>query len=149
MNGLRQTGTTLIELVISIVIIGIAASGVLLALNQTTRHSADPMLNEQAVAIAQSYLEEVMLQAYSDPGGPAEGGRADFDDVDDYHGLADNGGAVDREGNLVPGLSPYNIAITVSATTLNGTAAKRIDVDVSHDGFPELAVALSAYRTNY
>lgn len=141
-------GATLVELVVAIVILSISVTGVFLLLNRTTSSSADPMLREQALSIAESYLEEIMLQAYSDPGGPAESGRADYDDVDDYNGLADTG-AVDRDGNVITELANYNVSVTVTATTLNGVPAKQITVTVSHANVPEINLSLTAYRTNY
>jgi MSHA pilin protein MshD len=145
----KQHGFSLIELVVTIVLVGFLVSGALLLIDQTTRSSADPMITQQAVGIAQSYMEEIMGQAYSDPGGPAEAGRATFDDVDDYNGLNDNGGAVDRTGAAIPGLGAYNVSVAVTAEALNGVAAKRIDVTVTHDNLPALSIPLSAYRTDY
>lgn len=150
-----QRGVTLVELVISIVVIGIAVAGVLLVMNQTTRRSADPMIREQAVAIAQSYLEEIMLAAYDDPSGGETGGcesgetRADYDDVSDYNCVNDTSGAVDRNGNPISGLEAYNVSVSVTNTTLNGVTAKRIDVTVTHDAVSDLDIIISAYRTNY
>ncbi len=45
-----QSGVTLVELVVAMVVISIALGGVLLVLNYTTRHSADPVLRHQASA---------------------------------------------------------------------------------------------------
>ena len=42
----RARGTTLVELVISIVVIGIAVSGTLLAVNHTVARSGDPPLQQ-------------------------------------------------------------------------------------------------------
>ena len=64
MSRLRQTGTTLIELVIAIVIIAIAASAILMAIFTTVGSSADPMIRHQAVAIAEAYLEEIALKPF-------------------------------------------------------------------------------------
>jgi MSHA pilin protein MshD len=47
-----QAGLSLIELVMFIVIVGVAVAGVLSVMNVTTRHSADPMIRKQAQAIA-------------------------------------------------------------------------------------------------
>ncbi|MDO8931684.1 MAG: type II secretion system protein [Rhodocyclaceae bacterium] len=69
----RQRGLTLVELIVFIVIVGVALAGVLTVLNHTTRHSADPMIRKQALAIAEAILEEVMLQPFTwcDPDDPA------------------------------------------------------------------------------
>ena len=60
---------SLIELVIFIVIVSIAVTGVLVVYNQSVRGSADPLVRKQAVAIAESLLTEVLLQplTYCDP----------------------------------------------------------------------------------
>ena len=86
-----QSGVTLIELIVTIVVLGVALTGVLMAVQFTTRHSADPMIAHQAAAIADSYLEEVLLKAYADPDGNGTGEvRSTFDDVEDFNGLVDS-----------------------------------------------------------
>ena len=67
--GIRQQGLTLIELVIFIVLVSVAFSALHLAINQFTRHSSDPLLQKQALAIAESLLDEVELMpfTYCDP----------------------------------------------------------------------------------
>ncbi len=80
---------TLVELVISIVVIGIAAAAMFSAMAAITARSADPMLRQQSLVIAEAYMEEISLQAFADPdrqpGGTA--GGALLDDVGDYDGL--------------------------------------------------------------
>ena len=61
--SLNKRGFTLVELIISMMVVAIALGGVLMVMNYTILHSADPMLEHQAVAIAESYLEEVLLHA--------------------------------------------------------------------------------------
>ena len=65
----RQRGISLIELIMFIVIITIALAGILLVMNKTTGHSADTLVRKQALAIAESLLEEVELMpfTYCDP----------------------------------------------------------------------------------
>jgi MSHA pilin protein MshD len=58
----RQRGLSLIELVMFIAIVGAAIAGVLIAYNQAVRGSADPLVRKQAVAIAESLLNEVLMQ---------------------------------------------------------------------------------------
>lgn len=69
----RQRGISLIELIMFIVIVGVALAGILLVMNVTTKSSADPLVRKQALAIAESLLEEVALMPFTfcDPDDPA------------------------------------------------------------------------------
>lgn len=61
----RQRGLSLIELLVFIVVVGIAVTGVLSIYSLNARTSADPLLRKQAVAIAESLLEEVLAKPYT------------------------------------------------------------------------------------
>lgn len=67
-----QRGATLVELIVAMVIIAAAVGGVLVSFDVATRGSADPMLQKQALAIAESLLEEVQLMPFTfcDPDDP-------------------------------------------------------------------------------
>lgn len=142
-------GFTLVELIIAIVVIGIAASGVLLVMNYTTAHSADPMIQHQAVAIAEAYLEEVLLQPYADPDGVAvvEANRSFFDDIDDYNFIEVGARDQANPGVVIGGLEAYTVTVAVSADTLNTVAAKRIDVTVTHTSGIDMTI--TGYRSSY
>ncbi|MDH3531987.1 MAG: prepilin-type N-terminal cleavage/methylation domain-containing protein [Gammaproteobacteria bacterium] len=147
----KQRGVTLVELLVSIVIVSIAASGVLGLLAMTTAGSADPMIRHQAAAIAESYLEEVLLKPVDDPDGvDGEAARADFDDLDDYDGLAD-AGARDQFGVPLAGLGDYNVVVAVSPSSalpaVPAADALRVDVVVTRG--VEVNFALSGYRTRF
>jgi MSHA pilin protein MshD len=64
-----QRGVSLVELIVFIAIVGVAVAGVLAALDMSTRASASPLIQKQALAIAEALLEEVQLQpfTYCDP----------------------------------------------------------------------------------
>jgi MSHA pilin protein MshD len=143
----NQKGLTLVELVVSMVIISVALSGILLLLNTTILHSSEPLIQHQSLAIAEAYLEEILLKEYSDPGGPFESGRPDFDDVADYNGLHDVG-ARDQFNSSV-GLNDYTVDVSVTADSLGTPAvnAWRVDVTVTHiNGF---SMTLRGFRTSY
>lgn len=71
----NQRGISLVELIMFIVIVGVALAGILLVMNVTTRSSSDPLVHKQALAIAESLLEEVELMPFTfcDPDDPAAG----------------------------------------------------------------------------
>ncbi len=147
----RQCGATLIELVISVVIIGIAVVGIMMVFTRNAAHSADPMIREQAVSIAEAYMEEAFLQPLGAPADvTCEAGesRASYDDVGDYACVNDTTGARDQAGALIGGLGGYNVAMSVTRVTLGGSPAKRIQVVVTHDGVNGLRIPLTAYRLN-
>jgi len=147
---------TLVELVIAIVVISICTTGVLHVMNYTTLHSADAMVQSQAVSIAESYLEEILSRPYRDPDeGTICAGTSDpralFDDVCDYQGLFDSG-ARDRTGAAIAGLSQYDVLVNIdtSATlgALSGSSqVLRVDVTVKHGSLGDFV--LSGYRTDY
>jgi len=143
-------GLTLIELVVAITIVAIAATAVLGALSSITGRGANTMVRQQAVAIAEAYLEEILLQPVAFPGGAIPTSRANFNDVDEYNGLLDVG-ACDQYGNPLPGLSAYTVSIAVVQTTaLTGIAAanaRRIDVSVTDP--TGVLVTVSGYRANF
>ncbi len=152
MTGLSTIrGATLVELLVSIVIVSIAAAAVLGVLTLNTGASADPMHRYQAAAVAEGYLEEIMLRSVDDPDGvDAETARANFDDVDDYNGLLDNG-AADQFGVPIAALADYNVQVSVTSdASLPGAPASdvlRIDVRVTRGALVDYM--LSGYRLRY
>jgi MSHA pilin protein MshD len=144
----KQFGVTLIELVVSIVIVAIAASAVLGLLSFASKGSADAMVRNQAVAIAQAYLEEIRFKEFDADG--VEASRDLYNDVSDYNGLS-NTGARDQFNNSIADLGGYNVTVSVADSALGSIAAgdaKRIDVTVQHIG-AGITVAISGYRTDY
>ncbi len=155
MNRQRHRGFTLIEVIIFIVVVGAGLAGILSVTNTVVKSSADPMVRKQAIAIAESLLEEILLKEYAKPSGStvlgfaAGGSRKDYDCVDDYNTYVTTTGVTDALGSAVAGLTSYNIspAVTVAASTdLTGVAAKKVTVSVTSPGG---TIVLSGYRGNY
>ena len=71
-KGHRQVGLSLVELILFMLIIGIALAGITQIMNLTSVASTDPLREKQALAIAESLLEEIELQAFTfcDPDDP-------------------------------------------------------------------------------
>ena len=60
-----QSGLTLIELIVFIVIVSVGLAGILLTYDTVVRSSADPMVRKQALAIAESLLLEIEQQPFT------------------------------------------------------------------------------------
>ncbi len=136
MTKSQQRGFTLIELIIFIVVVGVGVAGILSVYTTSIKNSADPLVRKQALAIAESLLEEILLKEYCDPDTatlstktpPAhppkcdalqqEVLRADYDDLDDYDGKTQ---AVFLDWPT--SLNAYTVAITVAAATAADNAA--------------------------
>jgi MSHA pilin protein MshD len=159
----RICGFTLIEVIIFIVVVSVGLVGILLVSSTAVKSSADPMVRKQALAVAESMLEEILLKEYCDPDTgdrsavpptcgavQQEAVRNLYDDVDDYSGYSTPSGIVDVTGAAVPGLSSYNVAVTVAApaavTGGGATGLKAVTATVSWNGG---SVALVGYRGNY
>lgn len=145
-NRHKQKGVTLIELIISIVVITIALAGVLSVFNHSVAKSADPLIQHQALAIAESYLEEILSKEYmrtSDNCSAVVTVRSEYCSVDDYHDI--NEPPTNMLGDLIAPLAQYNVTVQVTPVSLGGVAAKRISVRVTHPAGVNLS--LKSYRT--
>ena len=173
----RARGFTLIELLVFIVVVSAALAGVLQVFVQATAHGADPAVRRQALAIAESLLEEVQLMPFTycdsedanvetatsaagcasgaDASGPEAGetryASPPFDHVNDYHGYAMSG-IVDITNTAVSGLSGYSASVSVAAAALNTITAGsgdalRITVTVTGPG--GISIALDGYRSRH
>ncbi len=128
----KQHGMTLVELVITIIIIGLAAAALFSAMASITARSADPMLRQQSLMIAESYLEaitalpyEQLISAAQSPASPQ-----------------------DVNGNPIDELASYSVAVAVdNSASLNEVDATRIDVSVQDPAGQTLI--LTGYRTDY
>lgn len=150
----KPQGFTLIELVIALTVVGVGLGAFLTLILETTARSADPIIYQQANAIAQSYLEEALINPFCDPddystdcpadcnaaaigggdicsvcGGGSES-RPDYDDVCDYDAINDTTGALDKDLTPIGDLDAYNIDVIVtgSGVSLNGLSSANGEV---------------------
>ncbi|MFZ5535973.1 MAG: type IV pilus modification PilV family protein [Pseudomonadota bacterium] len=130
----RCRGFTLIELILAIVVLSAGLAGIMLVFTQTVARSADPMLQQQAMALAEGYLDEV-LSKNNAPNCTAEAGsgstRATWIAVGDYNGL-DESPPRDIQGNPLAGLESYRVQVSTQADTLAGVEGCKITVTVTH-----------------
>lgn len=156
---MRFEGFTLIELLVTILVIALSATALTGVFTATVSRSADPMIREQALAIAEAYLEEIQLKNFCEDmpacgaeTGSSEGGetRADFDDIQDYNALPANHAPADQTGAALPQLADYRVTVTVQGHALGALTpadAQRVDVEVGHPAIDP--ILLSVYRTRY
>ena len=131
----RQQGVTLIELIVFMVIVGVALTGMLTVFNLTARSGADPMIRKQMLAIAEGLMDEVAAMPFTwcDPDDPAAatainaaacatpealgsevgetrgGALTPFDNANDYNGCG-------------PGVAACNLASPIPSITGTLTA---------------------------
>lgn len=154
-----QKGFTLLEVLITIVVISIAATAIMSVFTSTASKSVDPVIQLQAIAIAEAYMEEIQLKNFADPTqletGGAETGesRMTYDDVQDYDDPSIDGAVADQNNNAIGSLSDYTVTVSVSGQTLGGTPvipatdSLRIDITVDHPAIDP--ISLSGFRTLY
>ena len=154
MRHLLAKGFTLVELIVSIVIISIAVLGILSVYITTVTYSVDPMLDTQALMIGQAYLEEAALKSFNDPDqvetNSCEAGetRATYDDIWDYNCVNDVGGAIDQYGSMITDLSGYTVNMTVSNASINGIPTARLWVHIVHN-IANVDISIATHKTSY
>ncbi len=161
-----QRGATLVELVMTIVIISIAIAGVVGAFSLIAGRSADPLNQTRAVALSQLYFDEILSRKYDhdtpDGGVPRETGcsigreagesdREDFNDVDDYDGL-DESPPLDADGDpLDSAYQNFRVQVSVACSGgevgLPGDDAKRIGLTITDPSGNDYA--FTGYRGNF
>ena len=153
----RQHGISLVELIMFIVIVSVSLAGVLLVMNVTSKSSADPLVHKQALAAAQSLLEEIELQDFISAAGATaavtQANRASqYHIVSDYQGFATTGIYTVDGVAPIAGLGNYNVNVSVtnaalgSITSASGNAVL-ITVTVTDPQGNQIAI--DGYRTAY
>lgn len=147
-NRSKKThGFSLIELVITIVIISIALTALSSSLFSAVGRNADPLWQAKATHLAQAYLDEILAMRYAETS-PLGGGRilscdvdgaeagetsrSLFDDVDDYHDLTETADFLDADATS--NYTGYSIVIAVECvgpTNVVSTNSKLIAITIT------------------
>lgn len=158
-----ERGATLVELVMTIVIISVAIAGVVGAFSLITGRSADPLNQTRAVALAQRYVDEILSKKFADNaptgGGPVANcvvsgpepgeSRSSWNDVDDYNDLDEIPSEYWDAGGNESGYEQFRVAISVVCDdSLSVTSEpKRIEVTITDPS--NNTYRFSAYRGNF
>lgn len=165
MTHSNARGATLVELVMTIVIISVAIAGVVGAFSLLAGRSADPLNQTRAIALAQLYADEIQSRRYDDntpTGGTPrltgcsinteEADRGAYDDVDDYNAINDE---VPRkaDGSDLGSAAYGGFLVSVDVVCAGGDVglpaddAKRIDISVRDPSDNEFVFTF--YRVNF
>lgn len=145
----HRRGFTLAEVLIAAAILSFVTLGIVQAVSAGQARTLDALKRSRAQALAEVLLEEILSKPYADPEGAAalgpdsgEATRADFDNVDDYHGYLESAGSLaDHAGALYS--TPYQslsrsvsiAAVTNSVSALGGDhSGLQITVSVNEPG---------------
>jgi len=140
----QHSGFTLVELIVTMMIMSFAVLGITYALSFAFSHQSDGLWQARSVALAQSYIEEIMARRY-DENSPLGGvppcslatvacsavgndgeTRATFDDVDDYHGL-DESPPRDADDAVRAGYTGYRVQVQVAYADAGQIAGLGLD----------------------
>ena len=141
-----RRGSTLIEAVTTILVLGIALPPLISLFTEVSQHSVDQNLQQAALRYADALMEEIVSKAFEDPDGSAgsfgteESGRHEYDDVDDFDGWSQSpptridGTALDQYSGFTRSVEVHNVTDTdpdpSSPESDGSTELKRIRVQV-------------------
>lgn len=142
LHHLRESGVSLIEMIVFIVVVSIALLALVGVYRQATITNVDPIIRTQALEAAQSLLDEILSLKYSEStptgGVPAcsscdDTPDSNMNDVDDYR---------DYDDEPYPGYLR-----TVAVVTNAGNTIKLVTVSVNTPRGE--TISLSAERANF
>lgn len=171
----HRKGFTLIELIVGILLFGIALSIVITLVVNQTQQSISPVLQTRAAALAKSLSDEILGRAFDENSmldgslvrcgengtactaaaslGPEES-RENYDDVDDYNNLfANSGGNIESAlGQSITAGSAnlyqgFSVDVVVEYDNSLGSIGKRVTISVTTPGNDVLDFTF--FRMNY
>ncbi|WP_054340425.1 type IV pilus modification PilV family protein [Neptunomonas antarctica] len=132
-----ESGFSLVETILTIVIISIALVALISAWGQSAKHSGDPFWHAKAAYLGEAYIEEIITKRFDEntpvggypactiascsstlgvdklSDGVTDETRDLFDDVDDYHGLSETP-SLNTLGAIRPEYDRYQVNVSVT-----------------------------------
>ena len=160
-NGRRDRALSMIEVVVSIAIVGVMMVAALNAVGASRLGQQKTGDRGKGALLARQLMSEILRQHYVEPddtpgfgreSSESGGDRAAYDDVDDYDAWTASP-PENKDGSVIPDLNGWQRSVEVdwvSPDDLNtpigdDESVKRIIVTVSRDGVP--LASLTAVRT--
>lgn len=175
----RLGGFTLIETIVFLLVVGIGVAGLLSAMSTAIRFSADPLPQKQALALAESLMEEITSAGFTfcqpqDPNFLSATNTAQctpaliesvgpdtfsgvtearpFDNVNDYvdaFGTPKNIAATDLSSGIAAPAG-YQASVTISELGIAGiSATESLLVNVTVTGPNNTRISLDGFRTRH
>ena len=159
----RQQGLTMIEMIITMVVISIALVASLSSFSLIGGRSADAMIQTKSLDLAQLYLDEILAQHFDESTGnggtpPYTGlcritddgeSRSDYDDVDDYDAINNEQPAL-IDSSLSTLYGGYTVSVSVSCdgtVGANAEGSKRVQISIT-DPAGDTSI-FASYKGNY
>lgn len=174
----HQQGFTLIETIVFLLVVGIGVVGLLSAIGTAVRHSADPLPQKQALAIAEALMEEINAAGFTfcqagtpnfasateatetqcgvnsvESVGPETGEVRPYDNVNDYVAALDAEPVqldVSKINASMPAPPNYKASISISQAGMASIpAADALRITLVVTGPNNTRVSLDSYRTRH
>ncbi len=163
-KGTGEHGTTLIEAVTAILVLGIAIPPLVMLFQSVAAESVNEIFQTTALTHADALMEETASKAFEDPDsssgsfGTEEASRATYDDVDDFDGMS-NSPPQRIDGTALDDLNGFTRSVTVDNVTAadpdpsvpasdGSTEYKRVQVTVTWTAGRGGEITLTTVRTN-
>ena len=123
-----KRGISLVESMVALAVVGVAVLAVVNTIVAGQKQAHEGVLGMRAARLAEELMEEVLALPYDDPEGDTafgpdngEAARADFDNIDDFHGFTESAGALAdfSAASYDDAYQGFSRAVTVTASTQN------------------------------
>jgi len=110
-------GLTLVEALIASVLLTVIVAAVSQAIVAGHMQVYDAVHRGRALELAQTLMDEILRLPYVDPDSNPESGRANFDNLTDFHGFTEAAGSISDAGGTAYAAQYQVFSRSVTATT--------------------------------
>jgi len=159
----HSRGLSMVEMIITIVIVSVALVASLRSMSVLTGRSADAMVQSRALDLAQLYFDEILTHRFDEATGeygvPAYTGacritydgeaRDAYDDIDDFDAI-DNEAPALIDASLAANYSGFTVSVAVTCDDsigVNAEGAKLVQISIN-DPLGQTST-FSVYKGNY